>query len=665
MSKRWFVPAVLVAAALSLVVSLGVSSAQPTGGAAAGTLKVGAAQGIPQLNPVIRTFAWEEVLFPLLWDGLTKWTPSGATAPDLATSWTGSKDSKTWTFKLRSGVKYSNGDALTATDVVNTFNYYLDPKTVSQEKNRIDMVKTITAVNPTTVRVQAQDRERPVPDGDHQRQDREDGRSGELQQEPDHDRPVQGRVVRARLDRDARAEPGLLRCQGEADQDRDRQGSRLDRGDRRARCRRPGRPLGPPVVLGQEGGKRARVAPSSSSRLWLPRSPRSGRPTPRARRSTTSRTVRRWPTRSTARRSSSRPIAGLGIVSPTNTLLSVNNPAYGAPAGGKLTNYSYNLAKAKKLFAEGGLKSGSTLTWWSTPALPEFQTQGLILQASLAKIGIKLKIENHEIATWVAKFYPGGKKFPGLIVPNANSGPVEAAYNFNFYLPKRCECNWSPANFNKAYSKALQTARPEEAEPGLAPGSGDREQRRADLGATPGADRLGREEERDGSLGRGWRPAPHRERREQRLTGGRRRPTDAPVRRQARGYQHPLAGSHVRPGVLRAAPLARRPRHHQPRRQPGRQPGDDRPAPPRGRDRPADHHAVSELGVGGAARRPRQVLLQSVSGLGADQEPARGDARARLPRRVPVGPVRRPGCAVGGSAPQGRRRHRLWMRSGR
>jgi peptide/nickel transport system substrate-binding protein len=152
--------------------------------------------------------------------------------------------------------------------------------------------------------------------------------------------------------------------------------------------------------------------------------------------------------------------AGLGIVSPTNTLLSVNNPAYGAPKGHPLTNYSYNLAKAKKLFAEGGLKPGSTITWWSTPVLPEFQIQGLILQASLAKIGIKLKIENHDVATWVAKFYPGGKKFPGLIVPNANSGPVEAAYNFNFYLPKRCECNWSPPDFNAAYSKAIQTANP-------------------------------------------------------------------------------------------------------------------------------------------------------------------------------------------------------------
>ena len=256
MSKRWFVPAVLVAAALSLVVSLGVSSAQPTGGAAAGTLKVGAAQGIPQLNPVIRTFAWEEVLFPLLWDGLTKWTPSGATAPDLATSWTGSKDSKTWTFKLRSGVKYSNGDPLTATDVVKTFNYYLDPKTVSQEKNRIDMVQTITAVNPTTVVFKLKTANALFPTAIINVKIVKTDDLANFSKNPITTGPYKVAVVRARLDRDARAEPGLLRDQGEADQDRDRQGSRLDRGDRCARCRRPGRPLGPPVVLGQEGGKR-------------------------------------------------------------------------------------------------------------------------------------------------------------------------------------------------------------------------------------------------------------------------------------------------------------------------------------------------------------------------------------------------------------------------
>ena len=71
-----------------------------------------------------------------------------------------------------------------------------------------------------------------------------------------------------------------------------------------------------------------------------------------------------------------------------------------------------------------------------------------------------------------------------------------------------------------------------------------------------------------------------------------------------------------------------------------------------GLDRPIID-AVSELAGGGAARRPRQVVLQSVSGLVADQEPARGDGRARLPRGLAVGRLRRPGRALGGAAPRG------------
>src|ERR1051326_5821492 len=36
--------------------------------------------------------------------------------PDLATSWETSSDGKTWTFHLRSGLAFSNGDPLTARD---------------------------------------------------------------------------------------------------------------------------------------------------------------------------------------------------------------------------------------------------------------------------------------------------------------------------------------------------------------------------------------------------------------------------------------------------------------------------------------------------------------------------------------------------------------------
>ena len=458
MNKRYFVPLVLVAAALSLVV-LGVSSAQPTTRSTAGTLRVGAAQGIPQLNPVIRTFAWEEVLFPLLWDGLTKWTPSGGTAPDLATSWTGSKDSKTWTFKLRSGVNFSNGDPVTATDVVKTFHYYLDPKTVTQENNRIDMVQTITAVNPTTVVFKLKTANALFPTAIINVKIVKTDNLASFSTNPITTGPYKvsqfvpdSSVTLVRNDGYWGPKATLNEIDIVKAADPTAATAALLSGDLDVMWGLPS--LEAKKVTADPSGPVKLVTPLAASQSPFWEADTTSPPFDNVKnRQALAYAIDRETILKTA-------FAGLGIVSPTNSLLSVNNPSYGAPVGGKLINYSYNLAKAKKLFAEGGVKPGTTLTWWSTPALPQFQTQGLILQASLAKIGIKLVIQNNPIATWVTKFYPGGKKFPGLIVPNANSGPVEAAYNFNFYLPKRCECNWSPPEFNTLYSKALQTADP-------------------------------------------------------------------------------------------------------------------------------------------------------------------------------------------------------------
>src|SRR5690242_816048 len=46
-----------------------------------------------------------------VYDGLVRafGVKSAKVVPDLATSWTESKDGKTWTFKLRSGVKFHDG----------------------------------------------------------------------------------------------------------------------------------------------------------------------------------------------------------------------------------------------------------------------------------------------------------------------------------------------------------------------------------------------------------------------------------------------------------------------------------------------------------------------------------------------------------------------------
>jgi peptide/nickel transport system substrate-binding protein len=51
--------------------------------------------------------------------------------PMLATTWTPSQGGKVWTFKLRSGVKFHNGQPLTADDVVYTMQQLADPKNAS------------------------------------------------------------------------------------------------------------------------------------------------------------------------------------------------------------------------------------------------------------------------------------------------------------------------------------------------------------------------------------------------------------------------------------------------------------------------------------------------------------------------------------------------------
>ena len=57
--------------------------------------------------------------------------PDNVTRPYLAEGWEASDDLKTWTFNLRQGVKWSNGDDFGADDVVFNFNRWLDPKTGS------------------------------------------------------------------------------------------------------------------------------------------------------------------------------------------------------------------------------------------------------------------------------------------------------------------------------------------------------------------------------------------------------------------------------------------------------------------------------------------------------------------------------------------------------
>src|SRR5438552_11254027 len=133
----------------------GASTAPSTSGApvAGGTVTIPIGAD-PTLNPWSPN-AFVESLFinRVIFDGITKPGKDLAPAPDLAESWTTAADGLSWTFKLRSGVKWSDGTPFSADDVAFTFNdVVLKPDLGAQNRASYAAVKTVTVVDPTTVR---------------------------------------------------------------------------------------------------------------------------------------------------------------------------------------------------------------------------------------------------------------------------------------------------------------------------------------------------------------------------------------------------------------------------------------------------------------------------------------------------------------------------------
>jgi peptide/nickel transport system substrate-binding protein len=137
MSVKLPIAVVLLASLVAGCGSQGSAGASPGGGNApggngsggnAGSVATGtktldmATNADPNFNPWSPTgFLESEPITELVFNGLTKWGLNYQPEPDLATDWSVSKDGLTWTFNLRKGVKWSDGQPFTSADVVYTF----------------------------------------------------------------------------------------------------------------------------------------------------------------------------------------------------------------------------------------------------------------------------------------------------------------------------------------------------------------------------------------------------------------------------------------------------------------------------------------------------------------------------------------------------------------
>ncbi|MBO0841074.1 MAG: peptide ABC transporter substrate-binding protein, partial [Sciscionella sp.] len=120
-------PKRLILGLLALVLAFGVTPAAVTAPAAhadqSSVLKVALISGIDSLNPFTATRLASTQVNRYMYEFLTTWDSNTMQpAPGLADKWSVSSDKLTWTFHIRSGMKWSDGQPITAKDPAFTFN---------------------------------------------------------------------------------------------------------------------------------------------------------------------------------------------------------------------------------------------------------------------------------------------------------------------------------------------------------------------------------------------------------------------------------------------------------------------------------------------------------------------------------------------------------------
>ncbi len=125
-----------------------------------GTLKLGyGITQIPNLDPAkvnLGIVAGE--LVPNLFSSLVQFDTELGVVPDLAESWTVSEDGLEYSFTLRDGLTFHNGDPLKAADIVYTYERNVDPDFASPHANKLaritaadtpdDLIVTFTLSEP-------------------------------------------------------------------------------------------------------------------------------------------------------------------------------------------------------------------------------------------------------------------------------------------------------------------------------------------------------------------------------------------------------------------------------------------------------------------------------------------------------------------------------------
>jgi len=134
--------------AVALCLTFAASSAM----AAKSSLIMGMVLEPPHLDPTAgAAAAIDEVVYANIFEGLTRIDRWGVVRPALAKLWRVSEDKKTYTFYLRKGVRFHNGSAFDASDVVFSLNRARGKSSTNAQKVLFKPIETVTRKGKYTV----------------------------------------------------------------------------------------------------------------------------------------------------------------------------------------------------------------------------------------------------------------------------------------------------------------------------------------------------------------------------------------------------------------------------------------------------------------------------------------------------------------------------------
>ncbi len=149
--RRWIV------SGCAVVVTVGLAACGSSGGGGGGGGSSASSDLVVETAFVLKTLDPGRMFEPTglmidhaIYDTLLTYKGSNVSTPvpDLATSYTASTDAKTYTFTLRKGVKFANGDPVTSADVVFSL---MRTKNINGNPSFLMAGITATAPNPSTV----------------------------------------------------------------------------------------------------------------------------------------------------------------------------------------------------------------------------------------------------------------------------------------------------------------------------------------------------------------------------------------------------------------------------------------------------------------------------------------------------------------------------------